>query len=79
ALAALDYDGLRDIRFKEDQTLWRSDALPYELKFFHVGRQSDSVRVNEVSPQGVKRLPYRSEQFTFGKNPLNSKAWGELG
>jgi glucans biosynthesis protein len=82
-LAALDYDALRDIRFKEDQTLWRSDALPYELKFFHVGRQSDSVRVNEVSPQGVKRLPYRPEQFTFGpkldKHRLNPKAWGDLG
>ncbi len=78
-LAGLDYDGLRDIRFKDDKALWRADGLPYEAKFFHVGRQSDSVRIHELSALGNKPLPYKVQDFSFGKNKLQPARWGELG
>ncbi|MDO9358742.1 MAG: glucan biosynthesis protein G [Polaromonas sp.] len=78
-LAGLDYDGLRDIRFNDDKALWRADKLPYETKFFHVGRQTDSVRIHEVSATGNKPLPYDARDFSFGKNQLHPGSWGDVG
>jgi glucans biosynthesis protein len=78
-LAALDYDGLRDIRFKDDKALWRADQLPYEAKFFHVGRQTDAVHIHELSAQGNKLLRYSADDFSYGKNQLNPARWGDIG
>ena len=36
-LLALNYDQVRDIRFRPARALWRADQLPFELMFFHVG------------------------------------------
>ena len=78
-LAALDYDGYRDIRYDPASNLWRADRLPYEANFFHVGPQGDSVRIHEVTPQGVNRIPYDPAKFSFGANLLNPQRWGDLG
>jgi glucans biosynthesis protein len=78
-LAGLDYDGLRDIRFNDDKALWRADGLPYEAKFFHVGRQTDAVRIHELSALGNKPVPYAAGAFSFGKNKLQPASWGDLG
>lgn len=78
-LAALSYDGLRDIRFKDDKALWRADHLPYEVKFFHVGRSSGSVRIHEVSALGNKLLRYDASDFNFGRNQLQPSRWGDVG
>ncbi len=78
-LVGLEYDGLRDIRFREDKALWRADQLPYEAKFFHVGRQAEPVRIRELSAQGNKALSYSPADFSFGKNLLSPESWGDLG
>jgi len=78
-LAALDYDGLRDIRFKDDKALWRAEQLPYEAKFFHVGRQTEAVHIHELSAQGNKLLRYSADDFSYGKNQLNPARWGDIG
>ncbi len=78
-LAALDYDSYRDIRYKPALNLWRADKLPYEINFFHVGRQGDAVRIHEISADGVKPLAYDPATFDFGKNQFQSQAWGDLG
>jgi periplasmic glucans biosynthesis protein len=78
-LAKLDYDGYRDIRFNKDRTVWRADQLPYEANFFHVGPNGDSVRIHEITPKGVKAVPYAPGNFTFGKNKVSPKDWGDLG
>ncbi|MDB5886930.1 MAG: periplasmic glucan biosynthesis protein MdoG [Polaromonas sp.] len=78
-LAKMEYDDYRDIRFKPESTLWRADKLAYEANFFHVGRHGDSVRVHEITPAGIKRLPYDPAKFNFGKNTLSPKSWGDLG
>lgn len=78
-LADLDYDGYRDIRFNPDSTLWRADQLPFEANFFHVGRLSDTVRINEITPQGVKPIPYNPADFNYGQNKLSPQTWGDLG
>ncbi|MCX7256295.1 MAG: glucan biosynthesis protein G [Polaromonas sp.] len=78
-LATLDYDSYRDIRYKPALNLWRADKLPYEINFFHVGRQGEAVRIHEISADGVKPLAYDPATFDFGKNQFQPQAWGDLG
>ena len=47
ALAKLDYDHFRDIRFKPDRSLWHPEGLPFEVAFFHEGQNfKDPVKIN---------------------------------
>lgn len=78
-LAALSYDGLRDIRFNADSTLWRADQLPFEANFFHIGREVASVRVNQITATGVQPIPYNPSEFNYGKNTLSPNTWGRNG
>lgn len=79
-LRALNYDQYRDIRFRPDRALWRADKLPFELMFFHLGTgQTESVRMDEVTPEGTRHFPYRAGDFDFGKNKLSPQSWGDLG
>ena len=78
-LAALNYDQTRDIRFRPARALWRADQQPFELMFFHVGGKYHvrSVRVNEVTPSGVRHIAYDSADFDYGKNKLSPQTWGD--
>jgi len=79
-LQALTYDQYRDIRFRPDHALWHAEHLPFEVMFFHLGKfQTESVRINEVTPQGVRHMAYDSADFNYGKNSLSPKSWGDLG
>jgi periplasmic glucans biosynthesis protein len=79
-LQALSYDEYRDIRFRPERALWRSDELPFELMFFHLGKfQKNSVRIDEVTPRGTRHIPYRASDFDYGKNRLSPQSWGDLG
>ena len=78
ALAQLSYDAYRDIRFDRSQALWHGTNSPYEVDFFHLGPHGDPVRAHEVTPQGVRDLPYQASQFNFGKNTFNPAQLGNL-
>lgn len=79
-LEKLSYDGYRDIRFDPARALWRSEKLPFELQFFHLGKfQTLPVQLNEVTPQGVRHLAFDGRQFDYGKNKLTPQAWGDVG
>ena len=79
-LQALSYDQYRDIRFRPDHALWRPENLPFELMFFHLGKfQTESVRINEITSQGVRHIPYTSGDFNYGKNKLSPQTWGDVG
>ncbi|RYY75803.1 MAG: glucan biosynthesis protein D, partial [Comamonadaceae bacterium] len=81
ALAALDYDGLRDIRFQPARALWRDSGAPYEAMFFHRGRyHPEAVRIHEVAADGtVRDVPWRAADFDYGKNQLSTQGWPDLG
>ncbi|HKE93176.1 MAG TPA: glucan biosynthesis protein G [Povalibacter sp.] len=79
-LAKLTYDQYRDIRFRPDHALWRPENLPFELMFFHLGKfQTEPVRVNEIGPDGVRHIRYRSSDFDYGGNKLSPQGWGDIG
>ncbi|MCU7370978.1 glucan biosynthesis protein G [Paucibacter sp. O1-1] len=79
-LKTLSYDQLRDIRFKPERALWRGEKLPFELAFFHLGKfQTQSVRINEVTPQGARPVSFKREDFDYGKNKLSYQGFSDLG
>lgn len=79
-LKDLSYDQYRDIRFKPAQSMWRAEALPFELAFFHLGKfQTAPVRINEVTPAGVRHITFDPKSFDYGKNKLSPQKWGDLG
>src|SRR6218665_2940481 len=82
-LARLGYDEYRDIRYRPERALWRDQKLPFELVPLHRGgRNVDAVRLNELTPAGVRPLAFQRADFHYGKNALpevQQAAWGDLG
>ncbi|WBY03735.1 glucan biosynthesis protein G [Ramlibacter tataouinensis] len=80
ALAQLDYDGLRDIRFRPSHALWRG-ASPFEAMFFHRGRyHPEPVRIHEVDAAGrAHPVRWQASDFDYGKNTLATQVWPDLG
>jgi len=79
-LRDLDYDAYRDIRFRPDHALWRTEKLPFELMFFPTGRGfQDAVRINTIEPGGVKRFEADPAMFDFGANKIPSQKLRGLG
>jgi glucans biosynthesis protein len=79
-LRDLDYDALRDIRFRPENSLWRAEKLPFELMFFHPGRNfQDPVRINTIEPSGVKRVEFNTTMFDYGRNKLDQQKLRNVG
>jgi periplasmic glucans biosynthesis protein len=79
-LQALTYDEYRDIRFRPDRALWRTEDLPFELMFFHIGKfQTESVLINEITRRRARHVRYDSVDFDYGQNELSPESWGDLG
>ncbi len=84
-LATLDYDALRDIRFRPERSPWRAEGLPFEVQFFHLGRGlRQAVQVHEVVDGQARAWPYTPAHWDFGRNrfsqgPAHWAAQGGLG
>ena len=67
-LLALSYDDYRDIRFRPEASVWRSEGLPFELQFFHVGRGfAHPVELHEVVGGQVRPLDIPRASFNYGR------------
>jgi glucans biosynthesis protein len=70
ALADLDYDAYRAIRFNPERALWRGDQLPFQIQFFHRGLfYKNAVTIYEVANGKAQQIRYRSDDFSFGATP----------
>jgi periplasmic glucans biosynthesis protein len=79
-LLKLDYDKHRDIRWKDERTLWRKEGLPFQVKFFHLGYLFDRpVDIFEIDGRQPERVRYSPEFFNFGQNSLNTSKYESLG
>ncbi len=80
ALAKLDYDHFRDIRFKPDRSLWRSEGLPFELAFFHEGQYfKEPVKINELVGDVVREVRFNPDLFDYGANKIDPTQMRGLG
>lgn len=67
-LAELNYDQIRDIRFKPEQALWRSEGLPFQLHLFHrTSAVREAVQIREFSATHVQTIPFIRDFFDYGK------------
>ena len=67
----LDYDAMRDIRWKEEFTLWKDKKLPFQVQFLQrSGYLRDRMMFYTISPDGVKPFDYSSKYFNFGRTKL---------
>lgn len=79
-LAALDYDGRRDIRYRPERSLWRAEGLPFEVQFFHLSGANDlAVQVHEVHDGQAHLLGYDPAAWDFGRHRFDRSGWRELG
>jgi len=63
-LAALDFDGYRQIRFRPERALWR--PAPFEVQLFHLGGIHVSpVGLHLVENGTVRTISYDPDLFTF--------------
>jgi glucans biosynthesis protein len=70
----LNYDQHRDIRWKNDRSLWRSEGLPFQIRFFHPGYIFNRMVEIFVLPDSpTKPIRYSPEFFDFGKNVFKEK------
>lgn len=79
-LRNITYDQWRDIRFRSEHALWHDRHLPFEAQFFHLGLYYPCpVKVNEVTPEGVRPVPFSTSQFDYGKNDFAAAIPEDLG
>ena len=65
ALAHLDYEQYRSIRFRPQAALWR-DETPFEVQFFHPGfLYTTPVRLHVVDNQAITPLPFDRRLFRY--------------
>ncbi len=66
-LRELNYDQLRDIRWRDDKTLWRREALPFQVRFFLPGggHLDHSVEIYQVEGDRAEPVPFRRDFFRF--------------
>jgi glucans biosynthesis protein len=51
----VDYDAMRDIRWKEEFTLWKDKNLPFQAKFSQrSGYLRDKITIYPISREGVE-------------------------
>jgi glucan biosynthesis protein len=74
-LKELNYDQHRDIRWKDQYTLWRREGLPFQVRFVHPGYIFDRpVDIfYEVSNSSFERLRYSPVFFDFGRNVFRAR------
>lgn len=78
ALAKVDYDGYRTIRYRPDRALWAAEKLPFGVQFFHRGfLYKDRVDMFDVADGQARRIPYSPDLFDLSQ--VGKVADGDVG
>lgn len=68
----LDWDQYQSMRFRPDRALWAGEALPFQIRFFHLGLFYKSpVRIYELAGGVAQELAYDPSMFDYGKSGLH--------
>jgi glucans biosynthesis protein len=70
-LRELNYDQYRDIRWRDENTLWRRLGLPFQAKLFFTGNlHSKPVTIYQVNRDGTGPVRFAPEFFDFEKHSI---------
>lgn len=78
----LNYDRYRQIRFNEEEALWRKDGRPFWTAFFHPGYiYQEPVQLHEFTPEGYTQpIRFAPDFFDYTHVPgLREKIPAEAG
>jgi len=79
-LQNINYDKWRDIRFRPQKALWKTEGLPFHVQFFHTGFLYDrKVLINTIDNNEVKRIEFSPDLFHYGNNSFQEKIPKDLG
>ncbi|MGB7950310.1 MAG: glucan biosynthesis protein G [Candidatus Binatia bacterium] len=79
-LKQLSYDDYRDIRFDPQQSLWRESAGNFQVQFIHPGLYyTHAVAINALDAEGIHKVPFSPQQFSYGRNKFGDKIPSDLG
>lgn len=79
-LQGLNYDQYRDIRWRDEHTIWRDKGLPFQTKFFLTGAtHSKPVDFFQVNRDGAGQIPFSPTFFDFGKNNIAPSEMAKAG
>ena len=74
ALAKLDFDGWRDIRFRRDKALLGNEGGPFRLEMFHLGHlYPRPVTVNIIREGIATPVPYSAACSTTAATRSTSR------
>lgn len=74
----LGYDGYRRIRFIPENSLWRSDNLPFQVQFFHPGYLfNQTLEVHEFTSTHTQPIPFTQKFFDYQE--LKPSFWAKRG
>lgn len=80
ALKTIGYDQWRDIRFKNEATLWGGTPVPFKVRFFLPGFvYRTPVKIHYVDRQGVRPVEFSPGMFDYGKTGIGEKVPKDLG
>lgn len=80
ALAALDGERHRNIRFRSDMALWHGLGLNAEAQFFHLGyRFKTPVHIYDVADGTAREVLYAPALFDFGEDGFEAELPEDLG
>lgn len=80
SLSKLSYDQHRDIRFKNDKTLWPSSRKHFDTQLLHNGGIFNyGVKVHIHDAEGVHEYAYSADDFDFGNNAIPKDLPADLG
>ncbi|MGH7845649.1 MAG: glucan biosynthesis protein [Candidatus Binatia bacterium] len=79
-LTQLSYDQYRDIRFDPEQSLWRETGGNFQVQFIHPGLfYRHGVRINTIASDGIHKVAFAPDLFTYGANKFRDKIPADLG
>jgi glucans biosynthesis protein len=79
-LSKLGFDQYRDIRYKPEKAIWRSEGVPFQIQAFHRGFIfKDRVLVNLIENGASHRVGYSPDLFDYGKNSFPAPLPEDLG
>ena len=79
-LKNINYDQLRDIRYKKSSALWAREKGYFKVEFFHQGYLFQrKVKINVVGLNGPLEFPFSPDLFDYGKNIFKDRIPAGLG
>ncbi|MGI9451139.1 MAG: glucan biosynthesis protein [Geminicoccaceae bacterium] len=79
-LRALDVPTYQQIRYRDEEALWRDDHSRFRVVFRHLGSYyTRPIRVNVVDRGHVLEVPYRQELFDYGADGFSKDLPPDLG